>query len=949
MARAELTDQNAPSSELPILAFRKDIMQSIAQNPITMIMGEPGCGKTTQTPQMVLDALGPDRKIAITQPRRVAARTIAAYTAKQRGVPLGEDIGYRVRFEDATTEGTRLTFMTDGILLRKLQSDPQLKQYDAVMVDEAHERGINIDFTIGLLRNAQQTRRQSGERPLKIIISSATLEKDKFKKYFQGASMIEVPGRTFPVALHYASETPSKIEDTIKLATETAQNIWRRSRQNGGDILIFMPGVSEIEKTMQALENAKLQDCEILPLHGQLNPRDQDRIFTRSGKRRIIVATNIAETSVTIEGVRHVIDSGLIKETVFNQRSGIEALVTSKHSKSGCIQRAGRAGRVAPGDCWRLYTEEDFEQRNRFSTPEILRSNLAHVLLLMKDSGISNLKTFPFIDAPPTTAVMHATETLQILGALDEKGELTETGKLMAKLPLEPHLSRMILEAKEYNCTETVATICAMMTDRPVMSARFTSDIAAFEAYRRFQVPGSDFLTLLNVWRAFAKNDYSARWAINNHLDSQSLEEARQTRTQLLGILNTHQIPVVSSQDSAAVAKSIAAGLVENLLYKENNSYTRVKDNRRGIDIHPSSVMVDTPSQFMVTAEIANTSRVFAIMCQAFSPEWIQDIARHLVDKRPSSAYYDPVADKVLGQVVFYIPHTYKILAQFKEEIEGQRAVSAFAQYLSKNDKTFSFGQENKAVLDLADKIWLKVGNDKLPQYGSSFDLALFYTRRLGSTGNIQTLTDALEKGDINLFLNLNEIVPPHIQEHINSQNPDTVKVGDQEFLVSYQKDGRVFGATLQLPVSAVFRMSALPRIPSGKPLKIEIIDEGGNVLNQFRKPDIRSMQRQLADEYMAQQWSIWLGAYKNEIKSYPFSGNFGSLPDLPKPVPFGNNPQNGDELLAYPAFKLTRQKDGGYELQLTYYNSASEAQYQQKTTREDITDVIKILEERGR
>lgn len=338
--------------QLPILKYSQEIKETANDSETLIVVGETGSGKTTELPLMLRELIEPGEKIAITQPRRVAARSVAKHVATKLGCNVGEEVGYTVRFDDKTTEGTQINFMTDGILIRKLQSDPLLMEYSIVMVDEVHERSINIDFTLGLLKRLQANRVQAGLKPLKIVVTSATLEKQKLSQYFDGSPIVEVPGRLYPVDVYY-EEKP--IYDYTQSATERVSSIIQAGKV--GDILIFMPGVEEINRTIEQIQRLGISDLTILPLHGQLSPEDQDRIFDKNDKRRkVIISTNVAETSITVPGVKYVIDSGFVKQIEFNPHTGIESLVTTPNSKSSAVQRAGRAGRVEAGECYRLYT-----------------------------------------------------------------------------------------------------------------------------------------------------------------------------------------------------------------------------------------------------------------------------------------------------------------------------------------------------------------------------------------------------------------------------------------------------------------------------------------------------------------------------------------------------------------------------------------------------------------
>jgi RNA helicase HrpA len=690
-------------SELPILRYAKEIKETVASNQTAIIVGETGSGKTTQIPLLLRETMSPEDRVAITQPRRVAARSVARYVAENVGCRIGEEVGYQVRFEDHTTEGTRINFMTDGILLRKIQEDPLLREYSAVMVDEAHERSLNIDFILGLLKRLQRKRAKAGLPPIKIIVTSATLEKEKFARYFGESPMVEVPGRLYPVDIHYEKE---RVYDYTKAAAEKVKIIVEQNKE--GDILIFMPGQEEIDKTIREIEALKLPGITVLPLYGQMSPEEQDRIFEKMSGRKVIVATNIAETSVTVPGIRHVIDSGLIKQIEFDSSTGIETLAARPHAKSGCIQRAGRAGRLAPGECWRLYPESDFNDRQKFQIPEIQRSNLAHVVLMMKKIGIEDVKLFEFIDPPETKVLEQALDTLKILGALDENEQITKVGEIMAELPLEPHISRMVIEAEKHNCVETVCTIASFLGGRSVFVRPKNKEEEAEKAHNRFRVPESDFLTLLKVWQEYEANDYRDGWARDNFLHTKMLAEVRQVRYQLFRALRRNGIRASESQDPEAIGKSIAAGLIENLMERYSHySYRRVKGGGVDLFIHPSSVTFGRNPKFFVSAEIVQTKRTYARVIQEVKPNWIEEIAPQLIREEPKEAYYDPASDRVLRKINFYIKGGgYDPFMEEERPLAGREAVEIFAEALAQEKINMPFIKHNKEAIETINDLW---------------------------------------------------------------------------------------------------------------------------------------------------------------------------------------------------------------------------------------------------
>jgi len=692
--------------KLPIFEYREKIKEVVKTHPRCIIVGETGSGKTTQIPLMIREILQPKEKIAITQPRRVAVRSVTRYVAERVGSPIGGEVGYQIRFEDRTTEGTRINFMTDGILLRKLQEDPLLRDYAVVMVDEAHERSLNIDFVLGLLKKAQKERKERNWPSLKVIVASATIEKEKFAQYFENAPIIEIPGRLYPVEVHYEEEF---VSDYCEKVAEKVEKILKDPKRKEGDILIFMPGQEEIERTIKEIEARNLENTVCLPLFGLMAPEDQDKIFEEVPYRKIIVATNIAETSVTVPGIRYVIDSGLIKQKEYDPSSGIEALVVVPHARSGCIQRTGRAGRLGPGECWRLYLKEEFEKRPEFQKPEIQRSNLAHVILQMKKIGIEDVENFEFIDPPSKEAIRTAIEELKILGALDENENLTKEGELLAELPLEPKIGKAVLEARKYHCVNEVCKIVSFFGLRSVFVRPKGKEIEADLAHQKFKVPGSDFLTLLKVWENYQQTGYSNKWAQENFLHWRTLKEAREIQFQLLRILGHNGIEIEKTKNPELIGKSIAAGLIGNLMsYYSHYRYLRIRDGEVGFYIHPSSALFGQTPKFLVAGEVVRTKKTYLRMCQEVKPEWLKEIAPHWIEKKTRDLYYDFEKDKVIRKAEYYLKNVSGSVWEELEEVKGEEAVEVFAEILAEKSLDFPFIEHNEKVLQTLKKLWIR-------------------------------------------------------------------------------------------------------------------------------------------------------------------------------------------------------------------------------------------------
>lgn len=633
----ELIEQDDRQSEkykyddtLPILKYSAEIKKRLLNNDTLILIGETGSGKTTELPGMILDVLPPNSKIIITEPRRVAATSTARYVAKKLNSKLGDEVGYQVRFDSTTSLKTKMTFMTEGVLLHRLKSSPLLEGIDAVMVDEVHERGVNVDLLLALLKNIQETRKEQGLKPLKLVVASATMEKEKLREYFSYDEPLEIPGRLYPIKIHYESETPVNYQ--LAAAKKVKEII---DAGLGGDILIFMPGEAEIKATIGLIETEladKESDCEILPLYGSMSMEDQDRIFARTSRRKVIVATNIAETSVTIDGVRHVIDSGYIKQIDYNPETGIESLGIRRHAKSGLKQRAGRAGRTSPGDVYRLFSESDFAERYEFQTPEIQRCNLEHVVLLAKKIGINNLNDYDLLDPPSSESVARAERSLRILGALDEAGDITHLGEHIAEFPLEPRMARMIIEAEKLGCSYELSIMAAMLSVGNLMVRPHDKEYQADQAHARYKNLGSDVMAALMIWKDFEESGFNRKWAHQHFLRAQALKEAGEIRRQLLGIMRSKRIHLKSNPDPDIIHKAVLAGHIEDVFIRDYRySYLDALDNSKVAQIFPGSAVFRQSPDLVcaIDVRITNAARGITYMTKCFpiKKDWIVEVA----------------------------------------------------------------------------------------------------------------------------------------------------------------------------------------------------------------------------------------------------------------------------------------------------------------------------------
>lgn len=631
-ARNESAPAIKAKLELPIKARRESILEKIDNSDSVILVGETGSGKTTMTPQYLLEKY-PDKKIAVTSPRVFPARSVSKYVAQSVGCRLGGEVGLLTRQDKQVSNTTRLTFMTDGIILNMLRKDPLLLDLDIVMVDEAHERTINIDLLLGLLKQAQRLRKKEGYEPIKVIVASATIEEDTFTRYFDEAPLEKVPGRMYPVEVSYHPRTTgssfrSQEQPLTEAAADLALQVLRNS--DSGDILIFMPGEEEIRKTIECIERGLGGDSVlVLPLYGAMNPNDQDIVFNPSNKRKIIVSTNIAETSVTIDGVEHVIDSGLVKEKKYNPETGINSLELVEVSQANMNQRMGRAGRTAPGHCYRLMSEFDFENREPFQKAEILRSDLAEVVLRMKEMEINDVENFDFIEKPERERMHAALLQLTELGALDERGFITEIGREMAALEVRPDISRMLIEAKHHGVVPQMVNLCAMLSSsKPALISpnrnekdplRRMENEEKKKQQDTLRVPGSDLLTLLNVWNAWIDSGYSYAFANSHLLNTKALAEVDLIRMQLLrelgsaGITNTQEIVNVPVN---MLIKCILSGVPGALFFGDGQRryYNPIDDNpfTKGVQIFPGSAVFKDGDMLMVAMNIHRSEKMKA-------------------------------------------------------------------------------------------------------------------------------------------------------------------------------------------------------------------------------------------------------------------------------------------------------------------------------------------------
>eukprot|EP00794_Sanderia_malayensis_P005487 gene5487-6172_t len=628
--------------QLPVWEYRNEFMKTAFKNQVIVLVGETGSGKTTQIPQWCLELMSYGRRkhVACTQPRRVAAMSVAQRVADEMDVVLGQEVGYSIRFEDCSSSRTLMKYMTDGMLLREAMTDPLLDRYGIILLDEAHERTLATDILMGLIKEVIK------QRPdLKVIVMSATLDAGKFQEYFDSAPLMTIPGRTHPVEIFY---TPEPERDYLEAAIRTEID----------------EACKRIKREVENL-GPEIGDLKCIPLYSTLPPNLQQRIFESPPPnksngaigRKVVVSTNIAETSLTIDGVVFVIDPGFSKQKVYNPRIRVESLLVSAISKASAQQRAGRAGRTRPGKCFRLYTEKAYKNEMQDNTyPEILRSNLGTVVLQLKKLGIDDLVHFDFMDPPAPETLMRALELLNYLAALDDNGDLTELGSMMAEFPLDPQLSKMVIASTDFNCSNEALSIVAMLSVQQVFMRPNDSKKAADDCKMKFAHVDGDHLTLLNVYHAFKQNHEDVQWCFDNFLNQRSLKSADNVRQQLARIMDRFSLKRISTDFNSRdyyvnIRRALVSGFFMQVAHLERSGhYLTVKDNQV-VQLHPSTCLDHKP-EWVIYNEFVLTTKNYIRTCTDVKPEWLVQIAPQYYDMSnfpncEAKRVLERVADKV--------------------------------------------------------------------------------------------------------------------------------------------------------------------------------------------------------------------------------------------------------------------------------------------------------------
>ncbi|MCL2892128.1 ATP-dependent RNA helicase HrpA [Brenneria tiliae] len=652
--RAARPDVSYPE-QLPVSQKKDRILQALRDHQVIIVAGETGSGKTTQLPKICLElGRGVRGLIGHTQPRRLAARTVAERIATELETPLGGSVGYKVRFNDRVGDNTLVKLMTDGILLAEIQQDRLLMQYDTLIIDEAHERSLNIDFIMGYLRQLLPKRPD-----LKVIITSATIDPERFSRHFANAPIIEVSGRAYPVDVRYrpvVEDAEDGDRDQLQAIFDAVDEL---SREGPGDILIFMSGEREIRDTADALNKLALPHTEVLPLYARLSNQEQNRVFQSHHGRRIVLATNVAETSLTVPGIRYVIDPGTARISRYSFRTKVQRLPIEAISQASANQRKGRCGRVAAGVCIRLYSEQDFLSRPEFTDPEILRTNLASVILQMTALGLGDIAAFPFVEAPDKRNIQDGVRLLEELGAIQlaENGhyQLTPQGRQLAQLPIDPRLARMVLEARNTGCVREVMVITAALSIQDPRERPMDKKQASDEKHRRFADKESDFLAFVNLWdylreqqKALSSGQFR-RLCRSEYLNYLRVREWQDIYTQLRQVVKEQGLPINSAPaDYRSVHCALLTGLLSHIGQKDVDKQEFSGARNARFALFPGSGLFKKPPKWTMVAELVETSRLWGRIAARIDPEWIEPLAQHLIRR----SYSDPHWEKAQGAVM---------------------------------------------------------------------------------------------------------------------------------------------------------------------------------------------------------------------------------------------------------------------------------------------------------
>ena len=814
---------------LPVSERKDEILETIRDHQVVIVAGETGSGKSTQLPKICLElGRGVRGVIGHTQPRRLAARTVAERVAEELGGSIGDVVGYTVRFTDRAGDRTLIKLMTDGILLNELQRDRDLTRYDTLIVDEAHERSLNIDFILGYLRQLLPRRPD-----LKVIVTSATIDTERFAQHFGGAPIVEVSGRTYPVEIRYepvvddADDRDAERDQTQAICDAVVE----LSHEVPGDVLVFLSGEREIRDTAEAVDALQLRATEVLPLYARLSAAEQHRVFAPHPGRRIVLATNVAETSLTVPGVRYVVDAGTARVSRYSRRTKVQRLPIEAISQAAANQRAGRCGRVAPGICIRLYSEEDFASRPEFTEPEILRTNLASVILQMTSIGLGDVAAFPFVDPPDARNIKDGIALLEELGALDADGKLTKLGRRLAGIPLDPRLSRMVVEAEGNGCVREVMVIAAALSIQDPRERPMGKQQVADEHHRRFADPDSDFLSYLHLWtylreqqQELSSNQFRrlCKREFLNHLRVREWQDVYSQVRQITGRLGIRSGS--AEADADAIHLSLLAGLLSQVGMQAEEPKERGPGRRGQVEylgahnarfaISPGSALAKKPPRWVMAAELVETTRLWARTVARVQPEWIERVGGHLVKRTYSEPHWSAKRGAVMASERVTL-HGLPVVAGRPVNygrIDPALSRDLFIGHaLVEGDWTshHAFVRHNHELLAEVRKLEDRVRRrDILVDEGALFD---FFDERVGrdvvSARHFDGWWKKRRAEDPHLLdYTLDLLIDPTAGELDLSAFPDTWRQGELELRVSYEfaPGADLDGVTVHVPLAVL-------------------------------------------------------------------------------------------------------------------------------------------------
>ncbi|MBL9219483.1 MAG: ATP-dependent RNA helicase HrpA [Opitutaceae bacterium] len=864
--------------ELPISARADEIIAAIREHQVLVLAGETGSGKTTQIPKMCLVAgRGETGRIACTQPRRVAATSVARRVAEELNVPFGREVGCKIRFADQTSDDTVIKFMTDGMLLAELQADPELRAYDTIIVDEAHERSLNIDFILGHLRRLRLRRPE-----LKIVITSATIDTEAFAKAFDGAPIIEVSGRVYPVEVIWSPLEEMKGEESEYTYLDAAKDAVERilDESASGDILVFLPTERDIRELRDLLEGGQSKSknqnskIEVVPLFGRLTNAEQQRVFAPTQGRKIVVATNIAETSLTIPGIRFVIDTGLARVSRYAPQSRTRRLPVEPVAQSSADQRKGRCGRVSDGVCIRLYSEQDFNDRPRFTQPEIQRSNLADVILRMKAFGLGDIEAFPFLNAPPAKGIRAGYALLHELGAIDEAGVLTDLGRELAHLPVDPTVGRMVLQARTEKALREVLIIAAALSIQDPRERPLDQQQKADTAHRKFTHPDSDFLTLLAIWE-----DYHAefeamtlgklrKFCTAHFLSFMRMREWRDVHAQLEdtlrerdgfkrtsifdGVKKGQEVKVVLGTPAyAAIHRSILSGLLGNVATRTDEGDYHAAHDRR-VSVFPGSTLFEKgerrttaprkepapkakTAKWLMAAEIMETTRLYARTCARIDPSWVLDLGAHLLRMAHSEPFWNPEAGRVLVKErrrLYNLELETRAVSYGK--INPAHATEIFIREGLVGDTItwpFDFLKHNRRLRDEAETLLTRMRSSGYMNLDEA--IYRFYAARITNVSAVGELVDFVRHQQMTdpkfLFMSADSLRPAEEAEHDAEAFPEALPVDNRvlPLAYTYQPGKEDDGVTVRVNLTEAEALTPAAldwAIPGHLPEKVELM-----------------------------------------------------------------------------------------------------------------------------